>query len=234
VPPSKGDRSVSRRNIHAEESDEEGSAETLTAPQVSEKALLSTGIRVGTLVKTKSMAHFILRTRPDGLHVIDMGKTLARIETAGRFIARLDIKRVVAHSTREYAKTPVERFSELTGAIPISGRFMPGTFTNPLFPQHIDPEVVLVTDPAMDSQAVEEASKIGIPVIAVSDTDNVTANIDLVIPANNRGRRALAAVFWLLARSVLIHAGSLTADQPMQYTIEDFETKVLEEEVTEA
>lgn len=225
---------MSREKVPEEGGDDEGSAETLVASQVSEKALLSTGIRVGTLVKTKSMSSFVNKTRPDGLHVIDMGKTLARIETSGRLIARLDIKRVVAHSTREYGKTPVEKFCELTGAVPIIGRFMPGTLTNPLFSKHIDPELVIVTDPAMDLQAVKESSKIGVPVIAVCDTDNVTENVDLVIPANNRGRKALAAVFWLLARSVLIHQGALKADQPMKYNIEDFETKIVEEERVEA
>jgi len=197
--------------------------------QVSEKTLLATGIRVGTLIKTKSMSQFISRTRPDGLHVIDVGKTLARIETVGRFIGRSDLSRVVVYSSREYGKTPVEKFCELTGAIPLTGRFMPGTFTNPLFPTHIDPDIVIVTDPAIDTQAVDEASKIGIPVIAVCDTDNVTSNVDLVIPGNNRGRKALAAVFWLLARAILVHSGALAPDKPMKYSIEDFETKMVEE-----
>jgi small subunit ribosomal protein S2 len=69
----------------------------------------------------------------------------------------------------------------------------------------------------------------GIPVIAVCDTDNVTDDVDLVIPGNNRGRKAIAAIFWLLARSTLAHAGLLPLDQPMKYSIEDFETKVEEE-----
>lgn len=205
----------------------------MVAAQVSEKALLSTGIRVGTLVKTKSMGSFVTRTRPDGLHVIDVGKTLARIETAGKFIARVEADRVVVYSSREYGKTPVEKFCELTGAVAITGRFMPGTFTNPLYPGHLDPDVVIVTDPAMDIQAVTEASQIGVPVIAVCDTDNVTTDIDFVIPANNRGRRALAAVFWLLARSALIHRGEFKADQPMKQNIEEFETKLVEEETSE-
>lgn len=216
-----------------EEHDEGGSAETMVALQVSEKALVSTGIRVGTLVRTKSMLPFIARTRPDGLHVIDMGKTLARIETAARFIARAELGRVVVYSSREYGKTPVAKFCELTGAVPVTGRFMPGTFTNPLYPGHMDPEIVVVTDPAIDFQAVNEAGQIGVPVVAICDTDNVTADVDLVVPANNRGRKAMAAVFWLLARAVLIHARSLKADQPMKYTIEDFETKLVEEGVVE-
>lgn len=200
---------------------------------ISEKMLLSTGIRVGTMVKTKAMAHFVSRTTPDGLHYIDIGKTLARLEVAARFISRADISKVVVYSAREYGKTPVEKFCELTGAIPITGRFMPGTFTNPLYPNHIDPEIVIVTDPAIDTQAVDEASKMGIPVVAICDTDNVTSKVDLVIPANNRGRKALAAVFWLLARAVLMRTGRLTPDQPMKYTIEDFETKVIEEAASE-
>ena len=110
---------------------------------------------------------------------------------------------------------------------------MPGTFTNPLYPGHIDAELVLVADPLSDAQAVVEAGKLGIPVIAVCDTDNVTDDIDLVIPGNNRGRKAIAAIFWLLARAVLTHAGLLSPDQPMKYAIEDFETKLLEEEQTE-
>ena len=213
--------------------DEGGSAETIVAAQVSEKALLATGIRVGTLVKTKSMVPFISRTRSDGLHVIDVGKTLTRIDVAGRFLARSNLGNVVVYSSREYGKAPVEKFCELTGAIPIIGRFMPGTFTNPLYPGHIDAEVVVVADPAMDSQAVDEASKIGVPVVAICDTDNVTSDIDVVVPANNRGRKALAAVFWLLARSVLMHSGSMTSNQPMKYSIEEFETKLIEEENVE-
>ena len=86
----------------------------------------------------------------------------------------------------------------------------------------------------MDYQALDEASKLGIPVVAICDTDNVTANVDIVIPANNRGRSALAAVFWLLSRYVLLHSGSITSDQQMKYTVEDFETKLVEEEEGES
>jgi small subunit ribosomal protein S2 len=212
------------------EIEEEGSAEATIAPGLSERALLSTGIRIGTLVKTKSMAQFVSRTQANGLHVIEVSKTLARIDAAARFIARSELARVVVYSAREYAKTPIEKFCQATGTIALTGRFMPGTFTNPLFPRHLDPEVVLVADPAVDFQAVEESSKLGIPVVAICDTDNVTENVDIVIPANNRGRSALAAVFWLLARDVLLHTGNITSDQAMKLTVKDFETKLVEEE----
>ena len=176
------------------------------------------------------MSSFISRTRPDGLHIIDVAKTLQRIELASKFISNFDSSRVVVYSSREYGKTPVAKFTELTGTIPLTGRFMPGTFTNPLYPKHLDPEAVIVTDPSMDQQAVTEASQVGIPVIAICDTDNLTENIDLVIPANNRGRKALAAVMWLLSRSVLQQSGKLSLDESLPYAIEDFETKLVEDE----
>lgn len=73
----------------------------------------------------------------------------------------------------------------------------------------------------------------GTPVIAVCDTDNITDDIDLVIPGNNRGRRSLATIFYLLARSVLTHSSLLTGDQQLKYTIDDFETKVTESDMEE-
>jgi len=213
--------------------DESGSAEKMVIPQLSEKALLATGIRIGTPVRTKTMEFFTTRPRPDGLHMIDYSKTLQRIDIAGKFIAFTGPQNTVVYTSKDYGANAVEKFCELTGAIPQVGRFMPGTFTNPLYPGHIDAELVLVADPLSDAQAVVEAGKLGIPVIAVCDTDNVTDDIDLVIPGNNRGRKAIAAIFWLLARAVLTHAGLLSADQPMKYAIEDFETKLLEEEQVE-
>jgi small subunit ribosomal protein S2 len=176
------------------------------------------------------MEQFTARPRPDGLHIIDYSKTLQRIDIAGKFIAFVGAANTVVYTSKDYGQMPVEKFSELTGAIAVAGRFMPGTFTNPLFPGHLDADLVVVADPASDTQAIVEAGKMGIPVIAICDTDNVTDDIDLVIPGNNRGRKALAAIFWLLARSVLTHAALLNMDQQMKYNIDDFETKLLEVE----
>ena len=211
------------------EDDDAGSADTMVTPQLSEKALLATGIRIGTPVRTKTMEQYTTRPRPDGLHMIDYSKTLTRIDIAGKFIASTGTQGTVVYTSREHGTMAVEKFCEVTGAIPLVGRFMPGTFTNPLYPGHLDAELVVVADPLSDTQAIVEAGSMGIPVIAVCDTDNVTDDVDLVIPGNNRGRKSIAAIFWLLAHSTLTHAGLLKADQAMKYSIEDFETKVEEE-----
>jgi small subunit ribosomal protein S2 len=194
-----------------------------------EKMILSTGIRVGTPVKTKYMIPFIVRANPEGLYIIDISKTLARIDVAAKFIGRTNITRVAVTSAREYGKTPMEKFCELTGATGIFGRFMPGTFTNPSLPKYMEPEIVIVTDPQADQQAVLEATRAGVPVIAISNSDNVISKIDLVIPANNRGRKALATVYWLLAREVLKKQGTIKSDNEMKMSIDEFETKLVEE-----
>ncbi|QQG49347.1 MAG: 30S ribosomal protein S2 [archaeon] len=215
------------------EDDEAGSEDTIVAGNLSEKALLATGIRIGTPVRTKSMEKFTAKPRPDGLHMIDYPQTLDRIEVAGKFIAKIGAQNTVVYTSREHGTMAVEKFCEATGAMKRIGRFMPGTFTNPLYPGHLDAELVLVADPMSDTQAIVEAGKLGVPVIAVCDTDNITDDVDLVIPGNNRGRKAIAAIFWLLARSTLVNAGQLAPDAPMKYSIEDFETKIDEEQKAE-
>ena len=188
------------------------------------KKLLSTGIRVGTEVKTKFMIPYITQASLEGLYLLDVDITLSRIETAARFIKKFDIKKVIVYSGRAYANTPIEKFCEVTGAQKMLGRFMPGTLTNPLLSYFSEPQLIVISDPQVDSQAITEATNAGIPIIGIANTDNVTSELDLVIPANNRGRKSLATVYWLLAREILQDS------KEMKYEIDDFETKTAEVE----
>ena len=188
------------------------------------KKILSTGIRVGTEVKTKFMIPYITQANPEGLYLFDLDITLSRIQTASRFIKKFDMKKVIVYSGRTYANTPIEKFCELTGARKMLGRFMPGTLTNPLLPYYSEPQLMIVSDPQVDAQAVTEATNAGVPVIGIANTDNVTSELDLVIPANNRGRKSLATVYWLLANEILQDS------KAMKYEIDDFETKTAEVE----
>jgi small subunit ribosomal protein S2 len=192
--------------------------------------LLSAGIHIGTRIKTLDMAPFIYRVRPDGLFVLDVKKTDDRIRVAAKFLARFEPAKVAVAASRLYAQEPIKKFCETTGATPIVGRFIPGQLSNPLYTKRIEPEVIVVSDPRADAQAVKEASNVGIPIVALCSTDNEFAGVDLVIPTNNKGRRALAVVFWLLARQILRERGELAADKDPSFTIEDFEAKITREE----
>ena len=195
------------------------------------KKILTTGIRVGTQVKTKFMKPFITKASPEGLYMLDLDITLEKIQAAAKFINRLGTDKLIVCSGRQYAETPIEKFCEILESKKLLGRFMPGTLTNPTLPYYIEPKLVLISDPQVDEQAVTEATNAGIPVIGIANTDNITSNLDIIIPANNRGRKALATVYWLLVRQILIERGELKEDEPMKYEIDDFETKIIEEEI---
>ncbi|MEM3442290.1 MAG: 30S ribosomal protein S2 [Candidatus Bathyarchaeia archaeon] len=212
------------------ESTTAAAAEELLLPR---DTLLSAGIHIGTRMKTGDMEQFIYRVRPDGLFVLDVKKTDDRIRVAAKFLARFEPAKIAAAAARLYAQEPVKKFCEVTGATPVIGRFIPGLLSNPLYPNRIEPEVLIVSDPRADSQAVKEASSTGIPVVALCSTDNEFSGVDLVIPTNNKGRRALAVIYWLLARQVLRERGELPPDKDMPLTIEDFEAKISKEEEEE-
>jgi small subunit ribosomal protein S2 len=205
------------------ETSQETTMEDLLLPR---DTMLSAGVHIGTRMKTRDMEPFIYRVRPDGLFVLDVQKTDERIRVAAKFLARFEPAKVAVAASRLYAHEPVRKFCELTGAIPIIGRFIPGLLSNPLYANRIDPEVIVVSDPRADTQAVKEASKVGIPIVALCSTDNEFSGVDLIIPTNNKGRRALAVIYWLLARQVLRERGELSIDKDPSIPVEDFEAKL--------
>lgn len=197
---------------------------------LSQDTLLSAGIHIGTRMKTQDMNQFIYRVRPDGLYVLDIKKTDERIRVVAKFLARFDPAKVVAVAARLYGRDPVEKFCDVTGATPVLGRFIPGMLSNPIYPKRIEPGVIIVSDPKADAQAVKEASIMGIPVIALCSTDNEFRDVDLVIPTNNKGRRALAIIYWLLARQIMRERGEIPADGDISLSVDDFEVKLTKEE----
>ncbi|MHA1757873.1 MAG: 30S ribosomal protein S2 [Promethearchaeota archaeon] len=185
---------------------------------------LAAGIHIGTQIKTKDMLPFIYRITRSGLYVIDIRKTDERIQIAARMIARYEPQNVLVVAARRYGHRPIKKFCELTKCYPIAGRFIPGTLTNYTAGEYHETDLVVVGDPRADRQVVKEAKRIKVPIISLCDTDNNATDLDLVIPANNRGRKALALIFWLLARQVLIERGSISSPDEFTVELEDFHT----------
>ncbi len=189
---------------------------------VPEDTYLTSGIHIGTQQKSASMRRFVFKVRFDGLHVLDVRETDRRIRLAAKFLARFPANRILVVSQRQYGQKPVRVFAKTIGAVSFAERFVPGCLTNPNLEEYFEPKVLLVTDPATDQQALSEAVSIGIPVVGLCDVNNETRNVDLVLPANNKGRVALATIYWLLAREVLrARAGGVEVEFPP--TVEDFQ-----------
>ncbi|KPU63188.1 30S ribosomal protein S2 [Thermococcus sp. EP1] len=187
---------------------------------------LAAGVHIGTQQKTKDMKRFIYRVRQDGLYVLDVRKTDERLRAAGKFLAKFDPDRILAVSVRLYGQKPVKKFGEITGARSIPGRFLPGTMTNPLVKNFFEPDVLVVTDPRADHQAMKEAIDVGIPIVALVDTENLLSYVDLAIPTNNKGRKALALIYWVLAREVLFNRGDITSREDFKVPVEEFEMRI--------
>lgn len=184
--------------------------------------LLEFKVHIGGRSKTDFMMPFVYRVVSTGVAIFNLDYVLERIKLAAKLIARYDPKDVLVHSRRPYAFKPIEKFAALTGVTYVTGRLLPGSLTNYELPYYIEPKLLLVADPRVDSQAVTEASKVGIPIIALCDTSAVPEYIDLIVPCNNKGRTSLAAVFWSLAYFVLKERGVLKEGETLGIPPQEF------------
>jgi small subunit ribosomal protein S2 len=184
---------------------------------------LKAGIHIGSQYKTGDMRRYIFKTRQDGLHVLDIKTINDRIATAAAFLANYEPAKVLVVAGRVYARRPARKFAENVGCLLSVKRFVPGTLTNPINPNFVEPDVVLVSDPGVDKQVVKEAKRIKVPVVALCDTNNVLKNVDVCIPVNNKGKKSLALAYWLLAREIMLKHGTIKSRSDFKATIEDFE-----------
>ena len=206
-----------------QEKEEKKIDEGMTIP---EETYMTSGAHIGTRQKTSDIKEFIYKVRNDGLYIIDVKKTDNRIKTAAKFISKYDPNSILIVSVRQYGQKPIRKLAEHTGIQVLDGRFRPGTLTNPSSKGFLEPELIILTDPLADAQALHEAENIGIPVIGLCDTNNETKYLDLVIPTNNKGRRALALVYWLLAKSILKEKGKIHSYSDFKPALEDFEAEI--------
>jgi small subunit ribosomal protein S2 len=193
---------------------------------VSSAEYMEVGIQIGTRIKTPGMSRFIYKRREDGLYLLELATIDKKIRAAAKLLATYEQKDIVATASRIYAIAPAKKFAEITGTRMISGRVMPGVFTNPNRGDFEEPEIVLVSDTRNERQAVKEASKIDAPIVALCDTDNWIKFVDLAIPCNNKGRRSLALIYYLLAREFMKAKGLIKDNSEFNYTVSDFEAKV--------
>lgn len=194
---------------------------TKTRPKGKSKLLipremyLSAGVHIGMASKTADMKPFIYKIRPNGLAVLNVGVLDMRLGYVAKLLAKK--KDILVVSRKENGHVPAKKFADLVGIRAVAGRFMPGSLTNPTYRDFFEPDVLFATDPAADKQAIKEAVSMRIPIIALCDTFNETKFVDVVLPCNNKGKKSLALVYWLLAKLILEERG-----EKFDATIEDF------------
>ncbi|MDD5171661.1 MAG: 30S ribosomal protein S2 [Candidatus ainarchaeum sp.] len=200
-----------------------------TGMPVKQDVFLEAGVHIGTKIRTSDMREYIFKRRDDGLYILDLRKSSERLMAAAKMIAKFKPEEVTVVASRVYSGNPAGRFAELTGVNIVKGRFVPGTMTNMNVAGFMEPKLVLVCDPKGEHEALVESAKNGVPVIGLCDTDNETKFVDLIIPINNKGKRSLALIFYILSREVMMAQGKIKSYDEFTYDIGYFEQLVLEE-----
>lgn len=181
---------------------------------------LTAGVHIGMKTCTPFMRKFVYKIREDGLAVFNLKMVDERIATAARFLS--GFKNMLIVSRKNNASRAITEFAKQTGSKAISGRFSPGTLTNPSYKDFFEPDVIMVVDPLVDEQVIKEAKKKRLPIVALCDTFNSAKDIDVIVPVNNNGKKSLALILWILTREILKTKGKIKKDSDFKAELKDF------------
>ena len=219
---------------------------------VSMKQLLEAGVHFGHQTRrwNPKMAPYIFTER-NGIYIIDLQKTVKKLEEAYMFVRELSAKgeTVLFVGTKKQAQDSVREEAERAGAYYVNARWLGGMLTNfrtirgriarlhqlntmkedgtfDLLPKkevaQLENEIaklekfmggikemkklpgaLFVVDPRKEKIAVAEAKKLGIPVVAIVDTNCDPDDADYVIPGNDDAIRAVKLIAGAMASAII-------------------------------
>ena len=219
---------------------------------VSMKQLLEAGVHFGHQTRrwNPKMAEYIFTER-NGIYIIDLQKTVRKLEEAYNFIRELSEngESVLFVGTKKQAQDSVREEAERAGAYFVNARWLGGMMTNFTTIRHrIDrlrqlrameedgtfdllpkkeviklkieieklekfmggikdmkklPGALFIVDPRKERIAVAEAKKLGIPIVAIVDTNCDPDEIDYVIPGNDDAIRAVKLISATMANAII-------------------------------
>lgn len=188
---------------------------------------IKTASYLGTKVITPTMRKYVYRRRLDGLAILNTNLVDKKLKDAIDFIVQFKPDEWTLVCKREAGWRAAQMFSELTGVRVFTKKYPAGNITNTKLPDFFETKMMMVCDPWLDKNALNDAKIVQIPIVSICDTNNHTADIDVVIIANNKSNKSLGLIFWLLTREYM-KAHKINNKLP---TLEDFagEKLILEE-----
>ena len=87
------------------------------------------------------------------------------------------------------------------------------------------PDLVFIIDTNYESLAIAESVKLGIPIVAILDSNSNPDNIDYPIPGNDDARRAIDLYCNLLKETINNAKGSISTQEPKNETIKEKKEK---------
>ncbi|MCL2507997.1 MAG: 30S ribosomal protein S2 [Oscillospiraceae bacterium] len=219
---------------------------------VSMKQLLEAGVHFGHQTRrwNPKMAQYIFTER-NGIYIIDLQKTVRKLEDAYMFIRELaeNGEEVLFVGTKKQAQESVREEATRCGMPFVNARWLGGMLTNfntiqrrikrlgqlkameadgtfELLPKKEviklrleveklekfmggitemkrQPAAMFIVDPRKERIAVAEAKKLGIPIVAIVDTNCDPDEIDYVIPGNDDAIRAVKLIAGAMADAIV-------------------------------
>jgi len=175
------------------------------------KRMIACSVHLGSENLDVGMSRYVYGRNENGVHIIDIRKTFEKLQLAARVIAAINNPKDVCvvglaqtnSQVPPYSQRAVLKFAKYVGCRAIAGRFTPGTFTNQVQPNFLEPRLLIASDPLKDHQPILEASYVNMPVIAFCNTNSNLRNVDIAIPCNTSGKFSIALMYHMLAREVL-------------------------------
>jgi len=186
---------------------------------------LKSGVHIGTKFKSGEMKRYIFKKRKDGLMVFNIETIDKRIRMIAKELAKYEPHDIAVVCRKLYGQKAIKKFASMTGTKAYTGRFIPGTITNPEARSFYEPRVILLCDTLNDSQALKEAFESHIPIISLVGSESPLKGVDIALPVNNKGRKSLALIFYLLTRELLVERKEIDR-KTFDAKIEDFEQEM--------
>lgn len=183
----------------SEEKIKEKEQETLLVPL---EEYIKTATHLGTRVITPGMREYVYRRKADGVAVMNTKKIDDKIEIAANFLSQYSPEDICVCSKRDAGNKALEAFGNALNAR-IYKKYMAGTITNSFLKTFFEPKIMFVVDPWLDKNALNDAVKIHIPVLALCSTNNSISNIEAVVPCNNKNAKSIGLILYIIAKLYL-------------------------------
>ena len=183
-------------------------------------------VHLGTKVITPDMRKYVYKRRADGLAVINTSLIDDKLREAIELFKEYDVGDVFIACKREAGWPAVEKFAEVTGIRAFTKKYPAGIITNLELDDFFETKLIIICDPWVDKNALNDAIKLKLPVIGFCDTNSYTKGITKKIIGNNKSGKSIGLLLYVLAKEYLKAKGHEKEAKALK--LEDF-TGPLEE-----
>ena len=179
---------------------------------------MKSSIHLGTRVITPDLKPFVYRRRADGLAIFNTSMIDEKIRDVAEYITKFKPEQITVVGKREAAWPALEIFAELMGVKVFTKKYPSGVLTNSNLDDFMETDLIIIVDPWLDKNALNDAQRIKIPVVAICDTNNYLQKVDKFLIGNNKSYKSIGMIFYLIAK---LYKKKTNADFP-EPNIKDF------------